>query len=77
MIDTFEQVIQGYAATCHWYYGDFGDLVHCPQDQAIFGRCGSGTHLDCVDMNGGANQCQGVMCCEVEVVDDKPTGAPV
>ena len=69
MISTFEQIVQGGPETCRWFYGDYGVTVDCPVNQAIFGRCGSGQHHDCVDDNGGPNQAHGMLCCEVEIVD--------
>lgn len=68
----FEPIVQGNPDTCMWLYGDYGVTVDCPVNQAIFGRCGSGQHHDCVDVqNNGPNQCHGILCCEVEILEQK------
>ena len=44
---------------CTWKYGNFGQQIQCDRnDQAVFGRCGSGGNPDCAP-----NAYHGIECC--------------
>lgn len=49
------------ANSCGWRYGNYGDLLVCPDNYLAAGQCGSGSSADCA--SGGANVFLGVYCC--------------
>jgi len=48
---------------CYWKYTpNWGERILCNRnDEAIFGRCGSGGNKDC----DGGNEVHGIKCCEI------------
>ncbi len=49
---------------CYWKYGSFGEKVTCnANDEAVFGRCGSGNFGDCA-----VNGWHGIECCKLDRV---------
>merc|ERR1712037_754486 len=51
---------------CYWEYTtNYGERVFCRRDdEAVFGRCGSGRYKDCGD---GGGYVHGIKCCEITV----------
>lgn len=47
--------------SCGWRFGNYGDLLVCPDDYLAAGQCGSGKSADCP--SGGANVFIGLYCC--------------
>ncbi|TRY68410.1 hypothetical protein TCAL_06201 [Tigriopus californicus] len=54
----------GSSGECYWLYGGRGQPVQCTRnDEAVFGRCGSGQAARCTN-----NQWHGIQCCRLIIV---------
>eukprot|EP00095_Tigriopus_kingsejongensis_P005919 maker-scaffold825_size91437-snap-gene-0.15 protein:Tk05919 transcript:maker-scaffold825_size91437-snap-gene-0.15-mRNA-1 annotation:"unnamed protein product" len=57
---------------CYWLYGHWGEELECQRnDEAVFGRCGSGKNDDC-----GNDVWHGIECCQITKIEAPATTTP-